>query len=246
MLQSTRYSNKRTSWLQRISGAFFARVRYWIYGWRTPVARPLSPKLLKAIRNGGDEFKHLSFTFALVAISARIACADGPLTREKYVAFRESFPLKGGICSRLRSLFTSACADQTPIEHYITQIKYAYPKHPELHFSILDHLFRTATADGALSRDAERLLATIAHGLDVAPVTYSRIHARYTQLPQAHSILGVKANAKPHLLKKRYYALMRDYHPDRFGGDALSPELQTLLELKSSQISSAYKSLRSH
>ena len=247
MLQSPTRSlsqpNKKTSRLRRFFSSLLAGFRYRIYGLFTARIKPVSESILEGVARDDQDFRHFSFTFALVAISARAACAGGPLTREKYLAFRESFPLKAGICGKIRALFTLACSDQTPLDHYVRQIMYSYPKHDELYTSIIKHLFRIATADGTLAREAERVLASVALMLDIPPATYNQIHSHYAGPVSAHQVLGVKANAKPHVLKQRYHALMRSYHPDRFASDDLSPELQSLLQLKSSEINTAYRIL---
>ncbi|MDE3060590.1 MAG: J domain-containing protein, partial [Pseudomonadota bacterium] len=70
------------------------------------------------------------------------------------------------------------------------------------------------------------------------------ISVRYELAPEAHEVLGVRKNAAPSALKKRYRDLMRRYHPDRFPG-RVSPEMALLLKLKSSEINEAYRRLTS-
>lgn len=219
-----------------------AGFRYRVQGWMSG-EKPLDASILNSISPDDDDFRHLSFTFAVIALSARVAIADGTLTREKYIAFRESFPLKGGVCGKIRSLFTLACRNETPYTQYITQIKYAFPQRQELFVSLLDRLFRIAAADGGISRTGEKLLADIAHALDIPASVYADILEKYDDPSQAHQILGVKPHVKPSVLKKRYRELMQIYHPDRFAGQDLSPEVQLLLQLKASEINSAYRTL---
>ena len=42
---------------------------------------------------------------------------------------------------------------------------------------------------------------------------------------------------------ERYRELMRTWHPDRFAGHDVSPEVAMLLELKASEINAAYRTL---
>ena len=126
----------------------------------------------------------MSFTFAVIALSARIACLDGPLTPEKYVAFRESFPLQGGICGKIRSLFALACEDQTPFEHYVSQIRHVVPLRSPVLSALVDRLFRIASADGMISRESEHMLAKVAHLLEITPADFAALHNRHLR-PQA-------------------------------------------------------------
>lgn len=215
--------------------AALARLRYRLQGLRgTPERQrgPLAPQ--------DDAFRQLSFTFAVIALSARVACADGLLTREKYVAFRESFPLKGHLCGKIRSLFVLACESATPFENYVSQVKNAFPDRPELHMSLVERLCAIAAADGSISRNGERMLAAIAYKLGVSPSDYTQL---LTKQGSAHAVLGVDKRAGIGKVKQRYRELMRQYHPDRFAGFGLSQEVETLLQLKSSEINEAYRLL---
>lgn len=253
MSQSLKQSSKWFSGGALNPQNLLAGMRYRLHGWMaTPTKAPPESALQGLYGKDAqpdDNFRHLSFTFSVIALSASVACADGPLTRDKYIAFRESFPLKGSVCGKIRSLFTLACKSETPFEHYATQIKYMFPHQQDLFNSLVDRLFRIATADGSLSRAQERILASIAHILGVSTAEYADIRHRYDRpanlntKDMAHHVLGVDRNVKASLLKKRYHELMQRYHPDRFAGHDVSPELQLLLKVKASEINAAYRIL---
>jgi len=194
------------------------------------------------IRDG--DYRQLSFTFAVIALSARVACLDGPLTPEKYVAFRESFPLQGGICGKIRSLFALACEDNTPYTSYVMQIKHAFPGRQDLFLSLLERLFSIATTDGTVSLFAEQMLRDIARTLDISNADYARISGDHSRIVQAQRVLGIDRQVTAGMLKRRYLDLVQRYHPDRYCGDKISQELELLLKLKTSEINEAYRVLR--
>ncbi len=247
-------NNLRTSRWPILGSAglpFFSGMRYRMQGLTAKSSRRLPKHVVDAILSGkydGDsDFRSLSFTFSVIALSAKVACADGELTRDKYVAFRDSFPLKGNMCGKIRSLFTLACNNTTPTEHYVGQIKHIFPDRPELFTSLMERLFGIATTEGTLTRESERMLGAIAHGLGIPTSDFSDMCARYSHpnltSAQAVQVLGVTAKIKASALKKRYHELMRSYHPDRFAGQDLSPEVFMLLQLKSAEINAAYRVL---
>lgn len=188
-------------------------------------------------------FKDLSFTFAVISLSAHVARADGAVTREEYLAFRDAFPLSGGVCDKIRKLFAMACEDASPFSQYALHIKQLFPDNKDLYMSLTERMFSIATADGPLTKPEERTLAKIARLLDLTPGEYSRIYDLYSRPLPAHHVLGVKKRDARAAIKKRYHQLMRRYHPDRFAGEQTSPEVQMLLTLKSSEISKAYGAL---
>lgn len=187
--------------------------------------------------------KHISFTFAVISLSALVARADGIVSRAEYLAFRDSFPLTGGICGKIRQLFLLACQSQTPAASHIQQIKYLFPNNKELFVSLVDRLFRIATADQPLSRDEERLLAKISHSLGLSPSEYSVLYDRHSRPLAPHLVLGVEKRSPQNIIKQKYRALMNRYHPDRYSSVQTSPEVQMLLTLKTSEISQAYRTL---
>ena len=222
----------------------FSGVWYRLMGFtqEQPIAH-LPEQVIERITPRDAGFKDISFTFAAIALSARVATASGELNREKYIAFRASFPLTGGICGKIRKLFALACSDPTPYEHYVTQIKHVFPRQMSLFISLLDRLFYIAAASGEIGREEERMLARIAHMLGISASEYSELRDRYARPLEAHKILGVQKRPKSALLKKRYHALMREVHPDRFATERVSPEVEMLLRLKASEINHAYKIL---
>lgn len=198
--------------------------------------------LMEAVAPKEVEFKHISFTFAIIALSAKLATADGPLQKESYIAFRDAFPLTGGICGKLRKLFVLACYDPTPVEHTVRQVKYLFPRNRDLFYALTDRLFSIAAASGSISKKKQLGLQKIAHLLELTPTQYGELTERYLN-PKPHAILGVEKRASKQHVKKRYHQLMRRYHPDVHAHTALSPELQQLLALRTSEISAAYKAL---
>lgn len=187
--------------------------------------------------------KHVSFTFAVISLSALVARADGMVSRAEYLVFRDSFPLTGGMCGKLRHLFLLACKSQTPLVTHVQQIKNLFPQRTELFVSLMDRLFRIATADKSLAREEERLLAKIAHSLGLSPSEYSALHDRYSRPLAPHAVLGVAKRSPKAVIKQKYHVLMNRYHPDRYNSVPVSPEVQMLLTLKSSEISQAYRAL---
>lgn len=243
MLQSLKHTPQWLAHISRKPQSMLALLRYRLQGWASLPTHTPHEKVLNHLEGEDDTFRHISFTFAVIALSARIATASGPLTREKYLAFRESFPLGGNICGKIRQLFLLACTNDTPAEHYMHQIKYMYPGRHDLFLSVVERLFRIAASEGAIDRASEFALADIAHGFDLSPASFAEIRARYDRPAQACQILGVTPDVPSSALKKRYHELMRRYHPDRYGAEELSDEIRLLLRAKTSEINAAYKIL---
>lgn len=215
---------------------------------RYAVTKPKPPEsrhgeaLAQALAPKDAEFKHISFTFAIISLSAKIAMADGAMTRESYLAFRDAFPLSGGLCGKLRKLFVLACNDPTPMEHYVQQVKHVFPRNRMLFEALVARLFSVAAASAPISKHKQHMLSRIAHQLELPPATYASLHEQFT-VPKPHHVLGTGKKAGMAQVKKQYYKLMQRYHPDRYADEALSPEVAQILSLRTAEISAAYKAL---
>jgi DnaJ like chaperone protein len=187
--------------------------------------------------------RDLSFTYAVIALCARVARNSHGLTREKYVTFREAFPLQDDMCGKLRELFLLACEDENPTEDYIAHIVRLFPKRRDLHTSIASRLFAVASAQGTITKEDELLLARISHLLGISAMDYARIRAHHLEGRMAHEKLGVEKDAPLAAIKRRYRELMQRYHPDRFAKGRISQELEMLLQLRSAEINDAYRQM---
>ena len=209
---------------------------------RHPGAARHNDALAKTLAPKDAEFRHISFTFAIISLSAKLATADGAMTRESYLAFRDAFPLSGGLCGKLRKLFLLACNDPTPIEHYVSQVKHVFPRNRPLFEALVARLFSVSAAGKPLSKKQLHMISKIAHMLELPPGVYAALHEQYTR-PKAHHVLGMPKRARLPQMKRRYYQLMQRYHPDRYANEQLSPEVAQILSLRTTEISAAYRAV---
>jgi preprotein translocase subunit Sec63 len=63
-----------------------------------------------------------------------------------------------------------------------------------------------------------------------------------TRETDPYKILGVRPGASQEEIKKAYYELVKQYHPDRV--NSLGPELQALAREKTTQLNRAYEQLQ--
>lgn len=232
---------RAVSAIARSPGRLTIAAWYRLYSWAdNEQTTPLPQKDMAGIAPDDPSFKQLSFTFALIALAAHVARAGGPVTQEKYLAFREAFPLSDGICKKIRSLFMLACREDVDFTHYVNQIKYSYPRNTLLFRTLVDRLFRIAATSGGISAAEEKMLARIAHMLELSAANYMEIRDHHTSTSQAYHVLGIDKRTPPAKVKKRYHELMRHYHPDSYATQKLSPDVEMVLRLKASEINEAY------
>ncbi len=74
------------------------------------------------------------------------------------------------------------------------------------------------------------------------PGTQSRQDSDRQSAADPWQVLGVRRDASPEEIKKAYYELVKQYHPDRV--NSLGPELQALAREKTTQLNRAYEQLQ--
>ncbi len=112
--------------------------------------------------------RQIAFTIAVVVLGAKMAKADGVVSRAEVAAFKEVFQVPANEIRNVARLFDQARADPAGFEPYAKQIARMFRKdHPVLE-ELLDGLFHIAKADGGV-HDAEiAFLKSVANifGLD--------------------------------------------------------------------------------
>jgi len=77
---------------------------------------------------------------------------------------------------------------------------------------------------------------------DAGAGTHSRHESDRQTVADPWQVLGVRRDASPEEIKKAYYELVKQYHPDRV--NSLGPELQALAREKTTQLNRAYEQLQ--
>src|SRR5262245_5522226 len=107
--------------------------------------------------------RQIAFTIAVIVLGAKMAKADGVVSRAEVAAFKEVFQVRQNELRNVARLFDQAKQDPAGFEPYAKQIARMFRKdHPVLE-ELLDGLFHIAKADGGV-HDAEiRFLKDVAN-----------------------------------------------------------------------------------
>lgn len=172
----------------------------------------------------GDD-REAVFTAGLIALSAKMAKADGVVTRDETLAFRQIITVPEGEAARVDKLFALAKETSAGFEAYAQQIAERFGDRPELLEDVLDGLFHIAKADGAVHDAERRYLARVAAIFGFSDADYTRIEARHVHAKDdPFVILGATRDWDDDALKRRWRKLVADSHPDRQVALGLPPE----------------------
>ena len=191
-------------------------------------------------RDGEDTA--VGFTIAVIALSAKMAKADGIVTDEEVRAFERLFRVAPEESANVRRVFDLARRDTAGFEAYAAQIAHLFADNPALLEDILDGLFEIAKADGVLHPGEAAFLERVAEIFGFAPNEFRRIRASHFAPDKAdpYVVLGVAYDASEDEIRHTYRRLVRENHPDSLIGRGVPEEFVRLATDKLAAINGAY------
>ena len=179
--------------------------------------------LVEAIRTlfeGDPETRRqVAFSVAVIALSAKMAKADGVVTEGEVEAFQEIFKYPEREARNVARLYNLAKQDVAGFEAYAEQLSglcsSGQADCPVLE-NILDGLFHIAKADGAIHEKEMGFLQHVAAIFRISEEHFERITARHVHVGgrDPYSVLGVSRNDDLQTIRRHYRTLVRQHHPD--------------------------------
>jgi DnaJ like chaperone protein len=187
--------------------------------------------------------RQVAFSVALIALSAKMAKADGVVTSDEVASFRRLFAMPPSEERHVARLFDLAKQDVAGFEAYATRIARLYDGDTRALEDVVDGLFTIAGADGVI-HDAELVfLERVATIFGINQRCFDRIAARHI-VPEGgdpYRILGVERSMDLAEIRTRYRQLASENHPDALMSRGLPPEAMTLAHDRMSAINKAWE-----
>jgi DnaJ like chaperone protein len=194
----------------------------------------------------GDPRRRVTFTIAVIALGAKMARADGEVTRDEVAAFNEVFQVPPGEEGHLRTIFDLARRSTHGFESYARQVARLFDDDRAVLEDLLGGLFHIALADQELCAAEDTYLREVARLFGFDAAAYARIRATYVGPPpeeDPHAILGVATDASPDEIRVAYHRLVRETHPDALVAQGLPPELLERATARIARINAAHDQL---
>ena len=182
------------------------------------------------------------FTVALIALSAKMAKADGEVSDSEIRAFEEIFKIPPGEAKNVARVYKVAQQDVAGFEAYARQVARIYQDKPAVLEDVLDALFHIAKADGLVHPQELEYLRTVADIFGFSEIEFARIRASHLgqEKGDPYLVLGITPDISDEDLKKAYRRLVRENHPDTLIARGVPQELVTIANEKLAAINVAY------
>ncbi|QFU09343.1 DnaJ-like protein DjlA [Rhodobacteraceae bacterium THAF1] len=184
----------------------------------------------------------VGFTIAVIALGAKMAKADGTVTRDEVTAFREVFTIPPEAEAAAGRVFNLARQDVAGFEDYATRIAKSFGRGSDMLEDLLDGLFHIAAADGDYHPDEEVFLRRVQEIFGISEAAFRQARARHVPdaAPDPYAILGVDPDAPLADIQRAYRKLVKESHPDRMIARGVPTEAVRLAERRLSAINDAW------
>ncbi len=221
-----------------------ALVGYWLGGVYGGLAGFALGAVADYFLSPGDTSE--DFAVKVIALGAKMAKADGVVTPDEIVAFKEYFQIPKSEVKNVAKVFNMAKRDVLGYEEYARQLVKLSGNDRQVLESILDGLFYIANADNILHPGEEEFLRSVAKifGLSDADFTYLLGYHSKSLKDNPYGLLGVSPDISDEALDKHHKTLVKKYHPDVLAGSGACKTRVAELEKKLSHINAAMDDIR--
>ncbi len=193
-----------------------------------------------------DATKRIAFTIAVIALGAKMAKADGQVTRDEVDAFKRVFRIPPEEAKNIGRVFDQARRDVRGFEPYAQQVARMFANNPAVLEELLDGLFHIARADGQVSAEEMAYLQQVSEIFGLDTTRWERVRAGNMEPGQSspYEILGVPHDATNSEIKTAYRKLVRENHPDHLIAQGMPQEFIDLANEKLATINTAYDNIQ--
>jgi DnaJ like chaperone protein len=193
----------------------------------------------------GEQRREVAFTIAMIALSAKMAKADGVVTRSEIDAFRSILDIPPGEEKNVARVYNLAKRDIAGFETYASEVKRLLGDEPDVLEAVLDGLFEIAKADSAVHERELAYLEQVAalFGFDAA--AFAHIRARHVIDEGADPFLVLHADPRWDFqrLQRHYRRLVAENHPDRLIARGVPEEFVRIANDRLAAVNAAWEKI---
>lgn len=186
----------------------------------------------------------VAFTIICIALGAKMAKADGRVSRSEVAAFRRVFTLPKASEAAAARVFDYAREDVAGFESYAAQAARRFGAGSATLRELLEALFIIAAADGEYHASEDAFLRRCAEIFGVAEADFRRLRATYApDAADPWTVLGLDPGVDAEAVRARWRELARACHPDRLVAHGLPEEAVKLGAERMARINAAYEEI---
>jgi DnaJ like chaperone protein len=186
--------------------------------------------------------RSVAFTIAVIALGAKMAKADGQVTRDEVTAFRDVFQIAREDEDGAARVFNMARTDVAGYQDYARKIARMFSEDSTTLCDLMEGLFHIAMADGFYHPNENEFLEEVSRIFGQSDAQFLALRARF--VPDApndpYVVLGVSREMSIAEIRKVWRKLVRETHPDAMMSRGVPEEAIRLAEKKMIDINRAW------
>ena len=186
--------------------------------------------------------RQTTFAIGIIVLSAKMAKADGTVTRDEVNAFKQIFHIPSDEIKNVGRIFDQARRDSRGFEPYAKQISDLFQDNPAVLEELLGGLFQIARADGIAHPKEIEFLKKCSDIFSLGDETFDRMRVAHMGAPMddPYTILGATRDMSDTEIKKVWRKLVREHHPDTLIAQGMPEDFIEVATEKISTINAAY------
>ena len=187
--------------------------------------------------------KTVAFAIAVIALGAKMAKADGLVTKDEVVAFREVFLIPPEEEANAARVFNLARQDVAGFDIYARRIKAMYADDDAPLCDLMEGLFHIAMADGVYHPNEDAFLREVAEIFGFDDRRFRGIRAQFVADAERdpYDVLCVEPGASMEEARAAWRKLVRETHPDQMMARGVPEEAVKLAERRMVAITRAWE-----
>jgi len=193
-----------------------------------------------------NEQKQNIFALSVIILSAKIAKADGKVTKDEIAAFKEKFKIPNSEMNQVGKIFNEAKKNTFGYKKIADQIGDLFSDNRILLEELLNNLFYIAESDGNISLNEIDLLKSISQSFHLPESDFQRIfHTRLkNKKSDPYKILDVNRDDIDSVIRKKWIMLNKQHHPDNLIAKGMPQEFIDQANEELSSINLAYDKIK--
>ena len=190
--------------------------------------------------------RSVGFTIAVIALGAKMAKADGHVSRDEVAMFRRLFTIPAGEEANAARVFNLARQDVAGFDAYARKVRAMFPEPgSKTLIDLMEALFSIALADGDYHPNEDAFLTEVARIFDLGEPCFRALRARFVDgAPRdPYDVLGVAPGTPMPAVRHAWRQAVRDTHPDRMMARGVPPEAVQLASRRLIAINAAWEEI---
>ncbi len=203
---------------------------------------------VRTVFEGDPETRRkVAISVAIIALSAKMAKADGIVSEKEVQAFRDIFEFPQDQAKNVARLYNLARQDIAGYEAYAAKLSslcISCAANCSVLEDVLDGLFHIAKADGLVHEKEMNFLRHISRIFEMSEERFEQIAARHVSNGRdPYKVLGVSPSDDFPTIRRRYHVLVSENHPDRLISRGVPKEFHAIANERMAALNDAYATI---